>query len=177
MYRHLHELQQGEEMSTTRIKATALAMIAAVGMLMAAPLALAAEQTRETYTEAVEPICKVNAEASDRILDGVKSEVRQGKLKPAAAKFTKAAAALKKALNQLKAVPKPVADQARLDKWLGYIKNEVELFERTAKKLKAGDKSGAQSMSVKLTSTANKANNQVLAFEFNYCRVEPSKFT
>lgn len=164
-------------MSRRSTKSIALATMGAMGLLMGAPFALAAEQTRDSYTAAVEPICKSNSEASDRILDGVKSEVRQGKLKPAAAKFTKAAAALKKALTQLKAVPKPPADSAKLDKWLGYIKNEVELFERTAKKLKAGDKSGAQTMAVRLTSTANKANNQVLAFEFDYCRVDPSQFT
>ena len=160
-----------------RTRTLVLATVGAMVLLLAAPLARGAEQTRETYTEAVEPICKSNAEASDRILDGVKGEVRQGKLKIAAAKFTKAAAALKKTLVQLKGVPKPSADQARLDKWLGYIKAEVELFERTAKKLKAGDKIGAQRMAVRLTSTANKANNQVLTFEFRYCRVNPSQYT
>ncbi len=164
-------------MSKARTSVLFLAAMGAMALLLAVPLAPAAEQTRESYTEAVEPICKSNAEASDRILDGVKAEVRQDKLKPAAAKFTKAAAALKKTLRQLKAVPKPPADQARLDKWLGYIKNEVELFERTAKKLKAGDKIGAQRMAVRLTSTANKANNQVLTFEFKYCRVDPSRFS
>jgi hypothetical protein len=155
----------------------ALAALAAVGMLLAAPVALAAEQTRETYVEAVEPICKTNTEASDRILQGVKAEVRQGKLKPAGAKFTKAAAALKKALKQLKAVPKPPADAAKLDKWLDYIDEEVELFERTAKKLKADDKNGALAMAGRLTTAARKANNQVLAFEFKYCQVDPSKFS
>jgi gas vesicle protein len=162
-------------MSDTKTR-TLFAVLGAMALLLAAP-ALGAEQTRESYTEAVEPICKSNAEASDRILDGVKQEVRQGKLKVAAAKFTKAAAALKQTLRQLKAVPKPTTDAAKLDKWLGFIKNEVELFERTAKKLKAGDKIGAQTMAVRLTSTANKANNQVLTFEFKYCRVDPSQFT
>ncbi len=160
------------------MKLLASAAIGAIALTAAAPLALAAEeQTRETYVAAVEPICKTNADVSGRILDGVKSEVRQGKLKPAAAKFTKAAAALKKTLKQLKAVPKPTADAARLDKWLGYIKTEVELFEQTAKKLKAGDKNGAQRLALRLTSTANQANNQVLAFEFRYCRVNPAQFS
>jgi hypothetical protein len=159
------------------MKPGALAALAAVGMLLVAPMALAAEQTREGYVEAVEPICKTNTEANDRILNGVKAEVRQGKLKTAAAKFTKAAAALKKAVKQLKAVPKPPADTAKLDKWLSYIDEEVELFERTAKKLKANDKNGALSMATRLTTAARKANNQVLSFEFKYCQVDPSQIS
>jgi hypothetical protein len=164
-------------MSKRKTRTLILAAVGAMALLLAAPLALGAEQTRESYTAAVEPICKSNAEASDRILDGVKQEVRQGKLKVPASKFTKAAAALKKTLRQLEGVPKPSADEAKLDKWLGLIKTEVELFERTAKKLKAGDKNGAQTMAVRLTSTVNRANNQVLAFEFRYCRVDPSQYT
>ncbi len=84
---------------------------------------------------------------------------------------------MKKTLTQLKAVPQPSADKAKLTKWLSYIKAEVELFERTSAKLKAGDKTGAESLTVRLTHTVNLANNQVLAYEFNYCHVDPSQFT
>jgi hypothetical protein len=125
----------------------------------------------------VEPICKANTAANERILKDVKSEVRAGNLKPAAASFAKAARALKKTLIQLKAVPRPTADAAKLGKWLGYIKTEAEQFEGTAAKLKSGDKNGAQATAIRLTHTANLANNQVLAFEFNYCHVDPSQFT
>jgi hypothetical protein len=155
----------------------ALGAVGALSLLLVAPVALGAEQTREGYTATVEPICKVNTVANERILDGVQSEVKAGKLKPAATKFSKAASALKKTLTQLKAVPQPTADKAKLTKWLGYIKSEAELFEKTAAKLKAGDKVGAQAMAIRLTHTANLANNQVLGFEFNYCQVDPSQFT
>jgi hypothetical protein len=164
-------------MSKARIKSMALPMVAAVALLLAAQAAFAAEPTRESYTASVEPICKASTESSDRILKGVKGEVKAGKLKPAAAQFSKAATALKQTLNKLRAVPQPPADKAKLTKWLGYIKEEVQLFEQTAAKLKAGNKSGAQEMAVRLTYTVNKANNQVLAFEFNYCHADPSKFT
>lgn len=164
-------------MSKARIKAMALPTLAAVGLLLAAQAAFAAEPTRETYTASVEPICKASTESSDRILKGVKGEVKAGKLKPAAAQFSKAATALKQTLNKLRAVPQPPADKAKLTKWLSYIKEEVQLFEQTAAKLKAGNKTGAQEMAVRLTYTVNRANNQVLAFEFNYCHADPSKFT
>jgi hypothetical protein len=151
------------------------AFVLTVSML-AAPFAEATEVTRESYKAAVEPICKHNVEADKQILKGVKGKVNQGKLKPAAAQLTKAAAALEKAVKQLKAVPQPTADEAKLAKWLKYTNEEVGLLRSTAKKLKAGDKAGAARMQARLTNTANKANNEVLAFEFKYCHVEPNKF-
>ncbi len=164
-------------MSKGKTKFLSLALLGAVAMMLAAPFAQGAEQTRETYKEQVEPICKVNSEASNRILKGVKKEVQKGNLKPASVKFTKAAAALKKTLSQLKGVPQPTADQAKLGQWLKTIGEEVKLFEGTAKKLKAGNKSGAQAMSLRLTSTANRANNLVVGFEFNYCKADTSKYS
>jgi hypothetical protein len=163
-------------MSRGKIRSIGLPLVA-VALLLAAQAAFAAEPTRESYTAQVEPICKVSSESNGRILKGVKGEIKAGKLKPAGAQFSKAAAALKQTLKKLRAVPQPPADKAKLTKWLGYIKTEVELFERTAKKLKEGNKVGAQSLAVRLTSTVNQANNQVLAFEFKYCRADPSQFT
>ncbi|HEY0392789.1 MAG TPA: hypothetical protein VGC63_13895 [Solirubrobacterales bacterium] len=145
--------------------------------LLAAPFAQAVEATRESYKEAVEPICKTNVQANERILKNVRANVKAGKYKLAASQFTKAANALHKAIPKLKAVPQPPADKANLAKWLKYIEEEEGYFRQIAKKLKAGDKNGATAMQIRLSHTANQANNQVLAFEFKYCRVEPSKFS
>lgn len=151
-------------------------MAVAVALLVV-PLAFAAETTREAYAEAVEPICKANTQANEKILKGVRSKVKAGKLDAAASQFSKAASALRKAITQLKTVPQPTADEAKLAKWLKYVEEEASLFQKTAKKLSAGDKIGAQRMVIQLTRNANQANNQVLGFEFKYCRFEPSKFT
>lgn len=145
--------------------------------LTAASLAAAAEQTRESYVAAVEPICKTNTQANEKILDGVRQEVKAGKLAPAGTAFLKAAAALKKTYAQLAAVPQPPADAAKLTKWLSYVKEEGQLFEKAGKALKAGEKAKAQTMVVELTHNANLANQQVIAFDFHYCEFEPSKFT
>jgi hypothetical protein len=153
---------------------TAIVMVAS---MLAVPFAQAAEVTRESYKEAVEPICKTNAQANERILKGVKAKFNSGQLGAAAAQFTKAAAALRKTVTQLKAVPQPTADQAKLAKWLKTVEEEAGLFQQTANKLKANDKNGAQKMVLRLTHNANVANNQVVSFEFNYCRFEPSKYT
>ncbi len=145
--------------------------------MLATPFAQAEEVTRDSYKEAVEPICKTNTEANKRILKGVRKLVKEGKLKAAGGKFGKAGAALKRTHGELKAVPRPPADETKLAKWLDKINSEVTLFGKAAKQLKAGNKTGAQATVIRLTHNATQANNLVLGFEFHYCRFEPSKFT
>jgi hypothetical protein len=154
-----------------------LLIAATAALLVAALPAAAAEVTRTSYREAVEPICKVNTEANERILGGVRAEVRQGRLKRASARFSRAAKALKRALGELKSVPQPSADAARLARWLRFVTTEATLFQATAAKLEAGDKTAAQADVVRLTHNATLANDTVLPFEFKYCRFEPSRFT
>lgn len=155
----------------------ALSAVFVAFAMLSGPFAEAAEVTRESYKEAVEPICKTNVKANERILKGVKAKVTKGMLKPAATQFIKAANALHKAIGKLKAVPQPTADEAKLGKWLKYIQEEEGYFRKIAKKLRAGNKNGAFKMQLFLEKTANKANNEVLAFEFKYCKVNPSKFS
>lgn len=151
--------------------------VAAVLTFVFASLAMAAEITRTEYKQQVEPICKANTEANEKILSGVRAEVKEGKLKPAAAKFEKASSALKGTHRELAAVPQPTADEARLSEWLGYVKTEAELFHSAAKALREGNKNKAESYVVKLSHNATLANNTVLSFNFHYCRLQPSKFT
>jgi hypothetical protein len=145
--------------------------------MLAAPFAEAAEVTRESYKEAVEPICKTNTEANEKILKGVRQKVQAGKLKAAGTQFEKAGKALHRAIVQIKVVPQPTADETKLAKWLKYVGEEEKLFLKGAKQLKEGNKTAAQATVIRLNHNANQANNQVLAFEFKYCRFEPSKFT
>src|ERR1700742_1728497 len=97
-----------------------------VAMVLAAS-AFAAEVSRDEYKAAAEPICKSSAQANERILANVRKEVKTGKLKPAAAKLAKAAKAPARALKELDARPQPAAAEARLGKWLSYLKVEAEL--------------------------------------------------
>jgi len=158
-------------------RATPALLCGAALLVPSAAPAPAAEVTRASYREAVEPICQANTQANERILAGVKQEVRAGKLRSAAARFSRAARSLKKTIGELKAVPPPPADRSRLSRWLGKVSVEAGLFEQVASKLRAGQKGEAEKLVVKLTNNANQANNQVLAFEFDYCRFEPTRFT
>jgi hypothetical protein len=151
--------------------------LGAVLSLCFGSLAAAEEVTRDSYREAVEPLCKQNAQANQRIFKGVRKMVRQHKLKSAAARFVKAATALDQTVTQLERVPEPSADETRLSKWLVDVSVEVSLFERTAARLRADDTRAAFLLVARLTHQANVANSVVIPFEFHYCKLDPSRFT
>jgi hypothetical protein len=145
--------------------------------LVVAPAVHAAELTRDEYVTRVEPICKRNTEANERIFAGAKEEVKEDKLKLASTHFARAQTALAKAVKQLKAVPQPAEDATKLTKWIGYLETESSFIGRIGKALAQGDKGKAQTLSVQLNRNSNLANNSVLAFGFNYCKLDPSRFS
>lgn len=153
-----------------------VALLVTAIALLGAMASLAVAVTPPEFKEAAEPICKTNREANEKVLDGVRQNVQQGKLKKASRQLFAAAKALKRARTQLLAIPKPTEDTARLTKWLKGIKTEVELLESTGRKLANGDKNGAMKMIIRLKSNANQTNNLVLDYEFRYCRINPSEF-
>jgi hypothetical protein len=165
-------------MSTYTGVAKILGVALAVLALLAAtaPAATSPTQTRESYVAAVEPICKANTKANEQILGGVRKKIKNGQLKVAAGQFAKASTAFGKAVRQIKAVPQPPADVAKLSKWFRYLDQETTLLGEIGRALKADKKSKAQTLSVRLAHNGNVANNAVLGFEFNYCLIDSSKF-
>ena len=164
--------------SYTRVRKTLGTTLALVAVLTATAFAATSPtQTRESYVAAVEPICKKNTKANEATLSGVRKTIKQGKLDVAAGKFSKAATAFGKAVTELRAVPQPPADAAKLNKWLTYLDKETKLLKEIGKALKNDQKTRAQSLSVQLTRNGNVANNQVLGFEFDYCLIDSSRFS
>jgi hypothetical protein len=156
---------------------TKLTLAVAVALLVAVPVALAAEETpREKYVATVEPICKANSEANSRILKGVKEQVKQDKLVPAGKRFIRASAALGTAVGKIAAVPQPSEDAAKLTKWIGYLKSEKTFLQKIGTALKSKDKFHAQKLAVELNKNNNKANNTVINFNFKECRIDSSRF-
>jgi hypothetical protein len=153
------------------------AVLALAGLLATTAFAATSPtQTRESYVAAVEPICKTNTKANEQILAGVRKKIQKGQLAVAAGQFGKAATAFGKAVKQIKAVPQPVADVAKLKKWFGYLDGQARMLGEISKALRNDQKAKAQTLSVKLTRNANLANNSVLGFDFDYCLIDPSKF-
>jgi len=157
---------------------TLLACAAALMVFATSAFGLTEEQT--AYKAQVEPICKANKSAADRLLGPVKGYVKADKLKKAGKAFGQAATELEKTQKKLAAVTPPPADSAKISKWLSEIKAEVGLMKTISanfnKNTKAG-KSKATSLAVKLQNNATKANNNVISFQFNYCKIDPSKYT
>lgn len=166
------------ERRRSRLFATTLAALGCAALLACAALAAtSSEQTREGYVAQVEPICKSNTKANERILKGVRKEIKQGKLGLAAGRFKTASAAFGRAVKQIAAVPRPVSDKTKLTKWLGYLNDETKLLAEIGKALRAEKKTKAERLSVLLTHNGNLANLQVIDFEFNYCAIKPSRFS
>lgn len=132
--------------------------------------------TRAEYVERAEPICKENVLANKRIFKGAKGEVKAGKLKKASRHFFRAATAFAKTIKQLEAVERPSSDAARLSQWFRLLRDEKSLIEKIGRSLAAGDKHGAESYSVDLNRNSTQANNTVLGFSFNYCRIDAARF-
>lgn len=166
----------GSSARTSAMPLLALAVV--VALLAAVPVALAAEGeiSREEYVERVEPICKSNTEANSRILKGVKDQVKQDKLVPAGKRFIRASSALGKAVVKIDAVPKPSADAVKLTKWVGYLKNEQSYLQQIGQALKGNKKGRAQKLAVKLNDNNTDANNIVISFGFDECKIDSSRF-
>lgn len=155
-----------------------LGLALAVALLVAVPVALAtaSEIERPEYVERVEPICKSNSEANSNILKGVKDQVKQGKLGPAGKRFIRASGALGKSITKIAAVPKPEADEAKLNKWIGYLKKEKGFLFSIGKALKSNEKGKAQKLAAELNDNNTDANNTVINFNFKECRIDSSRF-
>jgi len=158
-----------------RLAAFAVAVLGAA--VLTVPMAAAAEVSREEYVARVEPICKTNTESNARIFKGAKEEVKAGKLRKASTHFSRATVAFERTIKQLKAVPRPAADAAKLEKWIGYLEVESSFLGKIGKALAAEQKAQAQTYSVRLNRNSNLANNTVLGFDFEYCLIEPSRFS
>ncbi len=139
--------------------------------------AFAEDITRDDYVARAEPICKVNTHANKKIFKGVRKMVQKNQLGKAAKRFKRAAASLRKTITQLRALPQPVGDEQRLSKWIQYLNVERGMLTKIGKALKANNKFQAQSNIIRLRRNSNLANNTVLSFEFNYCRIDPSRFS
>jgi hypothetical protein len=146
-------------------------------LAVAVPLASAAEASPvDEYKERAEPICKTNVDANKQIFQGVEKMVKEDKLKQAAGHFRRAVTAFGKTIRQLAAIPQPPEYEAKLGKWLDLLGVEKEIIGRIGKALAAEDKRKAEKMNIELRKNTNKANNTVLLFGFNYCRIEQSRF-
>jgi len=152
-------------------------VIAAISLASLGTVALAEDVTVESYADRAEPICKKNTLANKKIFKGVRKMVQKNQLGKAAKRFRRAGRSLNSTVKQLARLPRPVGEEARLKKWIKYLKIQKNQLYKIAKALARNNKFQAQSLIVKLRRNSNRANNTVLSYEFNYCKINPSRFS
>jgi hypothetical protein len=163
---------QGTMQGTLR---TAVAMTAAMLVVVAAAHGEEGP-TRDEYVAQVEPICKQNTLANERILKGAKDRIKQDELDSAGGQFIRASEAFGTTVREITAVPRPAADDARLRKWFGFLKIVKTNLRNVGKSLKEGNKIKATHDSIRAERSGNAANNVSIVFGFHYCRLSASRF-
>ena len=153
---------------------TALVVFAAQAVFT--PVAMSADDSRAEYVEQGEPICKANTIASRDILRGIRQDIREGKLKRAGGKFQRAARALERTIQSLEQLERPSEDTTILARWFEQLNDEAALLKRVAKQLKAEKTANLGRYILEIRHTANKANNVVLTFGFEYCLLQPARY-
>ena len=160
---------------------TAILVVAAMLAIAAAAFAEEAP-TRAEYVAKVDPICKKNADANQKILKGVKEKARAkgkaraGKLRAAGEQFIRASAAFGSARQKIVAVPVPAEYATKLEKWFVYLKKIQTTLSEIGKTLKAGNSIRASHLSIQLQHNAITANNISYELEFRYCNLKESQF-
>ena len=158
-----------------------LGLALAVALFAIAPAALAAEdpavvEARKVYRDQVEPICKSATDKNRKILKGVEGQVKNGALVPAGKRFVRASDAFGKAVQKIAKVPRPSSETKVVGEWIGYLKEQESWLRKIGKALKAEKESKARAGAVKLDRANKNANEVMINFEFNYCRIESDKF-
>lgn len=153
-----------------------IAAIAVAMLAVAVPAVGAEEQTREGYVAQVEPICKRDKAAGEQILSGTKNDINEGKLTLAGRQLIKASNRFGDTIRQLVAVPRPPADEAKLQKWFKFLRIVKTRLGKTGKLYKEGKELEATHESIRAEKSGNAANNVSFAFGFKDCRLSRSRY-
>jgi hypothetical protein len=141
-----------------------------LAMLALAPLAHGDEQTRESYKARVEPICKANREANERIMSGARKRVDGNMLKPAGKQFVRLSGSLGGLARRIAKVPPPSTDVHRIERWveiIGLLKTRVRLVGRYYGE---GLKIKGNHEAILAERAGISANNTTIVLHFHYCR-------
>jgi hypothetical protein len=141
-----------------------------LAMLAVAPLAHGEEQTRESYKAQVEPICKANREANERIMAGARQRVNHEKLVPAGNQFIRVSASVGGLIGQLEAVSPPLGDEHRIGRWLSSIRLLKTRLRLVGKYYKAGERIKGTHEAILAERAGLSANNTSIVFGFHDCR-------
>jgi len=153
-----------------------IAALLAMALVAAAAAHADEEITREGYVARVEPICKRNTMASQRILKGAQARIKSHEFVPAGRQFIRVSVAFAHGIKQIAAVPRPVADDARLRKWIKFLGIVKRRLRNVGRFLKTDEQLKATHEKINVERSSNAANNVGFVFGFDYCRLTRSHF-
>jgi hypothetical protein len=142
----------------------------AAALLAAAPLAHGEEQTRETYKAQIEPICKVNREANERIMDGAQRRVNKREYVAVGKQFIRVSESFGHLIPKLAAVPPPVSDKHRVERWFEQMRLVKTRLRQTGKYYKEEEEIKAAHEAILAERSGIAANNISIVFKVRYCR-------
>jgi hypothetical protein len=154
----------------------AITLITGIGLLLAATPATAEAPTREEYVDRLEPICKPDALATQRVMKGARADIRAERVGPATAKFARATSIFGSTVKEMVPVPRPPADVARLSKWFTYLKRQESYLREITAQLRRDRPIAAQRLTARFIHNGNLANNVVLPFGFDWCSFKFSRY-
>jgi hypothetical protein len=154
----------------------ALAMALLLWLVLSSAVAPAAELSRPNYVDRLEKICKPGSKATQRAVHGVQADVRSEHLPSAAPKVARAKRIFAGTVSRISRVPRPAADRSTLARWFGALRRETGALGRTAAALRDDDVARFQRVWADFIHEANKANNVVVSFGFNYCNFKSTRF-
>jgi hypothetical protein len=163
----------------TRASTLAWAVVCAVLFLastVTSAVSGAAEPTRPEYVDQLETTCKPGSEATERAVNGMRSDIRSERFQLAATKFSKAKQIFAGTVSSITKVPRPAADRATLARWFAALNRETDYLGRTAAALRAEDIPRFQRVSGRFFQEGSKANNIVVSFGFDYCNFKSSRY-
>ncbi len=142
----------------------------AVVLLALAPAVSGAEQTRESYKAAIEPICEANRAANERIMDGARQRINRNELEPAGKQFIQVSASFGGLIKSLATIPGPPADKRRVDRWFEQMRLLKTRLRNVGKYYKEGKEIKAAHESILAERSGISANNISIVFKVRYCR-------
>ncbi len=160
---------------TSAAAALGAALLLALSVVVADSSAAEAP-TRSEYVAQLEKICKPGSEETQRVVRGVRADVRAERLPLAGSKFGKAEKIFARTVRSISGVPRPTADRAVLGRWFTALGQEKLYLGQMVTTLRREDVAGFQRVSAKFIHEGNRANNAVVSFGFNYCSFKPTRF-
>jgi hypothetical protein len=157
-------------------KSIAVALLLGVALFAAASPAVAEAPTRQQYVDQLEGICKPDALATQRAMQGARTDVKAERFTAAAPKFARATRIFGGTLKQIAAVPRPEADRAKLAQWFVYLNRQEDYLRQITDQLRRDHVVKAQRLLPRFYHNGNQANYTVLAFGFNYCSFKFSRY-